>query len=197
MEEMSENRNDSGKNGKKTDKLVVALVAGGIAVAAIVIIIIVFALKGGPEETDLDLVSNITDEDITITEVDGVLKADWNDDYLRFKIDYDGDDEKVEDFIESVKYNVTVADDKVNITAEYDKAKAEEAGVTVTADSWTLNIDTSVYMKDEEEKKEEKTEEEPEKEDADDEEDDTSSINSDIFDDNDYEEEPDPDEDFE
>jgi|GEM_PF-4612897 len=142
----------------------IVLIGGGIGVFA-------FLMNQDSDKVELDLVSNISVDDIALSGYDGEATANIDDNVLRQTIEYDGDDEAVFAFIQSVTYTVNPNDsiksgDKITVKAEYDRTDAKDAGVKVTKDNITF---TAGELEQKPEPEPEEPEEDPDEEDDDDE----------------------------
>ena len=148
-------------------------------IIAIVCVIAVLAIGGGvfaflmnandDDKTKLDLVSNISKDNIKIDGYDGEATANVDANELRQYIEYEGNDEAVQSFIQSVTYSVTPAEnlkegDKITLKADYDRTDAKEAKVKVTKDNITFTVGALEEAPEPEPEEEETPEPEPEPE---------------------------------
>ena len=105
-----------------------------------------YTLYGWSENRELDLVSNIDIADLGLEGYDGEGILNYDEGYLATLIDYEGDSEKVKEFIKKVSYTVTPDTDisngdTITIKAEYDPKAASRAKVKVTKDTKHIVIE--------------------------------------------------------
>ena len=132
--------------GSWVDDLSLKWIAAAVAViAAAGVVFGISVTLGSHNRTRLDLVKGISIDDIEISGYDGSAVAKVDDEALRDLIEYDGDNDEVGDFIETVTFEVSpdsdlCNDDSITVKAVYDRTDAKDAKVKVTDDNVTFTV---------------------------------------------------------
>ena len=132
------------RNGISNIAVILAIVF--LAVTILVVVVLCISMFGQSDMSkEIDLVQDITIDDIKITGYDGEAIARVDNERLRKLIDYNRNNDKVSKFIESVTFEVTPDSslkngDKITVKAIYDRTDAKDAQVTVSRDNISFRI---------------------------------------------------------